>query len=75
MKFAPNVKGETKGVTYANVKEVIVQHIQQSFKHGYEIAKAIEDLQTIKIQEPQRSISLKQDTELKRIEQDGFDIK
>ena len=41
LKFVPHYSGKQQMVTYDTVKDHIVNHIQKTFKHGVDIARAI----------------------------------
>ena len=76
LKFAPQVQGGGNRATYATVKDAITQHIQKTYKYGYDIAKSLEDGKKIDLSEvqPVRKMSEATDVAKAKIEQDGFDI-
>ena len=62
--------------TYTQVKEHIVNFVQKNYKHGLDIAEALEKLEPfdIKGKEPKRKQSSETDDVKRKFEQDGFDM-
>ena len=75
LKFAPQ-SGRTITATYASVKEAVIQHIQKTYKNGFDVAQSLEDMQLIDLdkEKPIRQISTESEATAKAIEQDGFNI-
>ena len=45
IKFYPQgISGKQQSMTYATVKDAIVQHVQKSFRQGHHIAVSLRDL-------------------------------
>ena len=45
IKFYPHgISGKQQSMTYATVKDAIVQHVQKSFRQGHDIAVSLRDL-------------------------------
>ena len=67
----------TNCAIYITIKELIIQNIQKSWDGGYDINKLLKvlveiDLNILKLI---RDIFTKTDTEEKKVDQDGLDIK
>jgi hypothetical protein len=44
MKFAPHLPGKPQQVTYASVKDAVIQHVQKTLPRGQDIVKSLEDM-------------------------------
>ena len=76
MKFYPHGSGKGQSVTYATVKDHIINYVQRTYRHGKDVALSLrnlekEDLSTIR---PQRMVSTNDDVTVKAVEQAGLDI-
>ena len=87
MKFAPRGEYSSQYASYTTIKEHIQGKAQRTYKHGYDVAKTIEDMQVIDLtgEAPVRQISqiatadpdgnaIPGAAESKRIEQETFDM-
>jgi hypothetical protein len=77
MKFFPHGSGNRgQTVTYATVKDHIVSFVQRSYKYGKDTAVSLRDLEKYDLDKecPVRKLTTAATTDLKRIEQDGFDM-
>ena len=77
IKFYPHTVGsQTQSITYDTVKDHIIQYVQKTYKNCIDIAEslekeAIKDLSTLA---PTRTLSTNTDAEVRKIEQEGYDI-
>ena len=77
VKFAPHVQGKPQQVTYATVKDSIIQYIQKTYtKNGQDVARSLEDMQLVDLsgKKPTRQISLQTDVNAREVNQKGLGI-
>ena len=77
IKFYPHgLSGKQQSMTYATVKDAIVQHVQKGFRQGHDIAVSLRDLKKKDLngERPNRETSKETDVAKAKIDQDGKDI-
>ena len=77
IKFYPHgTSGKQQSMTYATVKDAIVQHVQKSFRQGHDIAVSLRDLnkRNLDSDKPKRETSTLTDPVQAKTDQDGKDI-
>ena len=77
IKFYPHgTSGKQQSMTYATVKDAIVQHVQKSFRQAHDIAVSLRDLnkRNLDSNKPTRETSTLTDAAQAKIDQDGKDI-
>ena len=77
LKFTPHVQGQTNRPTFTTVRDAIVQYIQRTYKHSFDVAKSLRNKNVINLppDKPTLTITTEMDPTKAKLEQDGYDIK
>ena len=75
LKFAPQGNTRTPMVTYNSVKEVLISHIQETFKNGQDIVKSLKQMQIVDLSPNEPTLSIAPTGANQEIEQPRNNIK
>lgn len=77
LKFAPQNANKLQTATYTTIKDNIIQYIQKTYKDGHDVAISLCNMQKKDLMndKPTREQSTVTNAAVKKIKQDGFDIK
>ena len=76
MTFYLHGSGKIKSITYGTAKDDILQYIQQNHKYGHNVVFSLRNMERVgpHAEAPTQKASTNNDTDARKLEQDGYEI-